>query len=509
MIGIQKNRISRFDLKIRCGEGSFKVGRLNQLQQTFLRQIQTDAFGIEHCQRHRVDRPPTVLAGHVIDRIDVRAGVLAQVQAVHSGRHDFAVRDAVPLLMSGVDGDRDFGKAGKDGHAREDLLAQVDDFRHAALYIRPDIGIQDMHSKPSLHFRPSPSFVDLSDKLVQRLIVLEGTRLFKNVRLAVDRLAQFLFAALVHPAVETLAPPLFADFAQSFFKPFAKPLFEALPLGQTECSAGVLLGHLDAFVDIELAVAETRQPCDLQRFTVRCLRQGRRHHPEVLRLAEEVGPTLDISLRLVAGRILRQLQEDILHPGKPGDTTLLHSHPPAAEHRHRLAARVRRLGPEREFADRHPHHTVETGKGLDGAQLGVGLRGIDDQPFLETPAAWRHLNAERGGPTFAPTCRRAPPVNAEKEPGGIEGRRGALARAGVGGDLAEREPWQRERPPAAKVALRFSTCSDAEGYGKLESVEQIGHGDHHEDQSGSLGSRSSEANPRRSLAPPRAPYREP
>ncbi len=59
-------------------------------------------------------------------------------------------------------------------------------------------------------------------------------------------------------------------------------------------------------------------------------------------------------------------------------------HPPAAEHRHRRAALDRRPGPEQEIADRHPHHVIETGVVLTGAQLGdVGLGGVVDHRLLK------------------------------------------------------------------------------------------------------------------------------
>src|SRR6185295_8691688 len=60
----------------------------------------------------------------------------------------------------------------------------------------------------------------------------------------VDRLAQFLFAAL-----------------------FAT-LFAALPLGQGEGATGVLLGDLRAIVEVELSGTEKRHAGDLQRLTV-------------------------------------------------------------------------------------------------------------------------------------------------------------------------------------------------------------------------------------------------
>ena len=85
MIRVQEHRISWLDLKTRRGEGAFQIGRLNQLPQTFMRQIQTDTLGVEHRQRHRIDRLSPVLARHMVDGVDVRTGMLAQFQPVHGG----------------------------------------------------------------------------------------------------------------------------------------------------------------------------------------------------------------------------------------------------------------------------------------------------------------------------------------------------------------------------------------------------------------------------------------
>ena len=60
-----------------------------------------------------------------------------------------------------------------------------DDLCVSPLQQRQDIGIQEMRSKTSLHFGTPPSLVDLGDQLVHRLVVLEGTCLFKKDRLAV------------------------------------------------------------------------------------------------------------------------------------------------------------------------------------------------------------------------------------------------------------------------------------------------------------------------------------
>ena len=48
MIRIQQNRISLLNFKTRLGEGAFQIGWLDQLPQTFMRQVQTDTLGIEH-----------------------------------------------------------------------------------------------------------------------------------------------------------------------------------------------------------------------------------------------------------------------------------------------------------------------------------------------------------------------------------------------------------------------------------------------------------------------------
>src|SRR5436190_3067252 len=59
-----------------------------------------------------------------------------------------------------------------------------------------------------------------------------------------DRLAQSLFA--------TLAQSLFDALAQPLFVPLFVPLLAALPFGQREGAASVLLGDLGAVVQVEL-----------------------------------------------------------------------------------------------------------------------------------------------------------------------------------------------------------------------------------------------------------------
>ena len=80
-----------------------------------MRQVQTDTLRIEHRERHRVDRLAPVLARHMVDGIDVRAGMFAQFQPVHGRRHDVAIGDALPLFMRGMQRDLTSGRPGNTG----------------------------------------------------------------------------------------------------------------------------------------------------------------------------------------------------------------------------------------------------------------------------------------------------------------------------------------------------------------------------------------------------------
>ena len=109
MVGVQQHRVPRLDGQARCGQGACQISWLDQLAQPLVRQVQADALGVEHAQRHGVDGLAPVLARHVAQRIHVRTGVLAQLQPVDRGRDHGAVGDAVPLLVGSVDSDLHLG----------------------------------------------------------------------------------------------------------------------------------------------------------------------------------------------------------------------------------------------------------------------------------------------------------------------------------------------------------------------------------------------------------------
>jgi hypothetical protein len=64
------------------------------------------------------------------DGVYVRARVFAQFQSVDGGRNHVAIGNAVQLFVRLVDGDIDFRKTGKDRHACEDFLTQINYLKH-------------------------------------------------------------------------------------------------------------------------------------------------------------------------------------------------------------------------------------------------------------------------------------------------------------------------------------------------------------------------------------------
>ncbi len=85
MIGVEQEGFARPDFETGQGQGAFQVGNLNQLMQAFGGEIEAEACGVEHRQRHGLDRLAAELAAHVVEGIHVRPGMFAQFQPVDGG----------------------------------------------------------------------------------------------------------------------------------------------------------------------------------------------------------------------------------------------------------------------------------------------------------------------------------------------------------------------------------------------------------------------------------------
>ena len=86
----------------------------------------------------------------------------------------------------------------------------------------------------------------------------------------------------------------------------------ALLAGDCERAPGVLLGHLRALVGFPFLGRERRRPRHLEGTAERILRERRRHHAQVLGLAEEVRPAVDQRAGRIAGRVLGQFEKRVL-----------------------------------------------------------------------------------------------------------------------------------------------------------------------------------------------------